>query len=146
MKDLKTTIFEKLKINKDSKSNQKNYKPQEILNWLGINNGSCERWEILYDHVKDWLDIEIKNDELELCADPETVNECKLPKEIKELINTSLYVNEWCQSELEKAHGLYTNYTEDIDLNFNKHMICNITQHGTLYVINKTYYLEHEES
>lgn len=144
MKQLYDLINEKLQINKDSKSKSKQYKPQDVLNWLGITETSCKRWEILYDYVNDWLIKEIKNDEIELCADPETVNECTLPDKIKEIINDSLYVNEWCQDELSKSHGLYTSKNEDIDLNCNSHMFCNITSHGTLYVINKTYYLNNE--
>ena len=144
MNKLKEYIIEKLIINKNSKV-KKSYKPQEILNWLSIFENSCQRWEILYNHVNSWLTDNIKSDTLELCADPETANECKLPKEIKEIINTSLYVNEWCQDQLDKSHKLYFNEFEDIEIWLNNYIICNITQFGTLYVINKTHY-ENEKS
>ena len=144
MKQINNYISEKLIINKDIKSIK--YNPKEILNWLSINEGSCDRWEILYTHVEDWLKNKIKTDELELCADPETLNDCKLSKEIKKLVNDSLYVNEWCQQELNKSNKLYFNEFEDIEIWFNDHIICNITQYGTLYVINKTYFLNNAKS
>ena len=117
MKQLYDLINEKLQINKNSKSQPKKYKPQDVLNWLGITD-KCKRWEILYDDVDKWLTKDIKNDELELCADPETVNE-------------------WCQHELDKTHKVYTCNDEDIELKKNSHIFCNITSYGTLYVIDR---------
>ena len=134
MKNLKELIIEKLKIDKNTKL-KRNYKPNEILNWLGITEESCERWYILIDEVKKWL-TDINGNKLELCADKETVNDFPLPKEIKELINTDYKINEECQYELNRAHKVYSN--GDIELHKSKYMICNITQYGTLYVINKT--------
>ena len=63
MKQLYDLINEKLQINKNSKSQPKKYKPQDVLNWLGITD-KCKRWEILYDDVDEWLTKEGVNVEI----------------------------------------------------------------------------------
>ena len=147
MKNINTYINEKLIVNntiQDNKKTNPNFIIYDIYEYLGL-----EYYEMnfmrFYDLVKQWKYFENcfdknsaqNSNDLEPCADLETLNASHAKKEYKKAFNTDPKRNEECLDELSKTKRLYANNIDNYEIKISDKMICNICDWGTLYVIIK---------
>jgi len=139
MKEIHNYIIEKLKLNKNSKilSSELDTIVEKIIKWLIIPTTIINEVEKL---IKDWvLENNILNiNDLEPCADKETLNDHLLNNTKQKQYNSDDSMNEKCQYELDKAKSIYHNKQFLMDIYITNKMICSITMFGTIYIIVKS--------
>lgn len=142
MKLLNNYISEKLIINKNIKAGKSlNEMTKEIISWLGLSHlktfkdAEYPQWQLIHD----WLEKNnVTYNDLQPCADQDTLNEYLMDQEEKKKYNDSPYINELCQEELSKSNRIYSSNPDNIEIRATEKMICNIGPFGTLYVILKS--------
>lgn len=120
MENLSSFIIEKLRINSKSKINHtklellnvpnisNNYVTDKILYVWGFQKGQSDVKEAS-QKIKKWV-LYNNIDDVRPAADPETLAESEdlMPKEIMELYDDSLTLNEECQYRLGSAKEIYS--------------------------------------
>ena len=147
MKQLNNYIQEKLKIKADTKIKKgkeldllnvpnvvDNYVADKILYVWGFKKGSYGTKKV-GEAIKKWV-LDNNIEDVQPAADPETLNEFvpDAPKEIIELYDDSLKLNEECQYRLASAKEIYV-LDKFNQVYASSNIIALISYTGTLYCI-----------
>ena len=147
MKKINNFINEKLILNKNTKLKKlqgidiNNIEYDSLIDFLHIksNPSHTTAHEMAIDYFNMWK-ISENIEKIQLCTDVETFNSVSFSKDIRNLINTSYEMNEYCQEQLSlnKTKRIMTNQRADIEIWKNDKIFCNITSKGTFYIVKET--------
>lgn len=138
MKNLDNYIIERLHITKDSKIIDIKKVTDQIIDWFRLLSVDIYEKSKIRNAIYDWVEANnVSIEDLQPCADKETLNEYLLNDDEMKVYNSSNLQNELCQYELAKAKEIYNDKIEGISIEYTNKMICYIGAFGTIYVVIK---------